>query len=162
MIIPDSIYVEGTSFSNANAQREQLLFLQSRTRSRLNQKNHWKEKEKEEGRKREEKKKENEKRLFAKYASAKRIHSVPSASPFYCISSHILKASTRETLSRLHNFSCVAMFPFPSNQDQAYNNNLSFLAYHTEGKQFFFDETTSQDPFPRRKNEKRMHEVERR
>lgn len=34
MIIPDSIYVEGTSFSNANAQREQLLFLQSRTRSR--------------------------------------------------------------------------------------------------------------------------------
>lgn len=162
MIIPDSIYMEGTSFSNANAQREQLLFLQSRTRSRLNQKNHWKEKEKEEGRKREEKKKENEKRLFAKYASAKRIHSVPSASPFYCISSHILKASTRETLSRLHNFSCVAMFPFPSNQDQAYNNNLSFLAYHTEGKQFFFDETTSQDPFPRRKNEKRMHEVERR
>lgn len=108
------------------------------------------------------KKKENEKRLFAKYASAKRIHSVPSASPFYCISSHILKASTRETLSRLHNFSCVAMFPFPSNQNQAYNNNLSFLAYHTEGKQFFFDETTSQDPFPRRKNEKRMHEVERR
>lgn len=106
------------------------------------------------------KKKENEKRLFAKYA--KRIHSVPSASPFYCISSHILKASTRETLSRLHNFSCVAMFPFPSNQDQAYNNNLSFLAYHTEGKQFFFDETTSQDPFPRRKNEKRIHEVERR
>lgn len=162
MIIPDSIYMEGTSFSNANAQREQLLFLQSRTRSRLNQKNHWKEKEKEEGRKREEKKKENEKRLFAKYASAKRIHSVPSASPFYCISSHILKASTRETLSRLHNFSCVAMFPFPSNQDQAYNNNLSFLAYHTEGKQFFFDETTSQDPFPRRKNEKRIHEVERR
>lgn len=108
------------------------------------------------------KKKENEKRLFAKYASAKRIHSVPSASPFYCISSHILKASTRETLSRLHNFSCVAMIPFPSNQDQAYNNNLSFLAYHTEGKQFFFDETTSQDPFPRRKNEKRIHEVERR
>lgn len=51
MIIPDSIYMEGTSFSNANAQREQLLFLQSRTRSRLNQKNHWKEKEKEEGRK---------------------------------------------------------------------------------------------------------------
>lgn len=111
---------------------------------------------------REKEKKENEKRLFAKYASAKRIHSVPFASPFYCISSHILKASTRETLSRLHNFSCVAMFPFPSNQDQAYNNNLSFLAYHTEGKQFFFDETTSQDPFPRRKNEKRIHEVERR
>lgn len=121
------------------------------------------ERKRERGREKERrKKKENEKRLFAKYASVKRIHSVPSASPFYCISSHILKASTRETLSRLHNFSCVAMFPFPSNQDQAYNNNLSFLAYHTEGKQFFFDETTSQDPFPRRKNEKRIHEVERR
>lgn len=45
------------------------------------------ERKRERGREKERrKKKENEKRLFAKYASAKRIHSVPSASPFYCIS----------------------------------------------------------------------------
>lgn len=69
--------------------------------ARLNQKKPL-ERKRERGRRekgRRRKKGERGKEANALMLLAKRIHSVPSASPFYCISSHILKASTRETLS---------------------------------------------------------------
>lgn len=123
---------------------------------------HWKEKEEEEERKEgEDKGKKRKEAFFAKALMLLQRE-------YIAFLLRALSTAFRPTFSKLRparniirkpcciTFRVSRCFLFPSNQDQACNNNLSFSCT----KRFFFDETTrSRDSFPRRKNERRIRDA---